>query len=422
LRRHGIYFNVPFEDNAPTKIICISHLFLLITIAALGQTDRAFDNIPFDQWLKGGHDAKIDWSLSVDPPVLTELQRLRISVVATVEGSTVAKWQDPGQMVFFLEVRDRQNRIYRTHLPLTLPGGADPAAGGDWREYVCMLAGDYDISAAVYDTATEEHSLRRAKLRVPELHHDPLPDAWSRLPTMENGGQACYDSQISLPLKTKNPVQIDLIVNTPVDPDTSIAARIRVISEIKVGNGSMTAIGLDLANRKVSTHSVVGGLDEMSILGPLSKDSQYMVDMHVLDLDKERLQFFLSEIRRRVELAVPGTKRVLIILSDRRSVAKGTELEPIQATPAAGTRVYYVRCNPIPTTWLPGFGRSRATIILIPGANAESMPPPPPVSNHVTDSLERMLGPLHPRLFDVTTAIEFRHALAAIMNEISQQK
>jgi hypothetical protein len=50
------------------------------------------------------------------------------------------------------------------------------------------------------------------------------------------------------------------------------------------------------------------------------------------------------------------------------------------------------------------------------------MPLPPPVSNYVTDSLERMLDPLHPRLFDVTTPIEFRHALAAIMNEISQQK
>jgi hypothetical protein len=31
-------------------------------------------------------------------------------------------------------------------------------------------------------------------------------------------------------------------------------------------------------------------------------------------------------------------------------------------------------------------------------------------------------NPLHPRLFDVTTPIEFRHVLAAIMNEISQQK
>src|SRR5579864_1547328 len=153
----------------------IGGLFLLITIAALGQSDPAFDNIPFDRWLKGGQGARINWSLSVNPPILTELQRLRTPVVATVDGGTVAKWQKSGQMVFFLEVRDHQNRSYRNHLPLTLPEGADPAAGGKWNDYVCVVPGDYEIAAAVYDSVTKEHSLRRAKFRVPQLHHDPLP-------------------------------------------------------------------------------------------------------------------------------------------------------------------------------------------------------------------------------------------------------
>ncbi len=413
----------------------ISYLYVLAmtATAALGQSSRpdpAFDSIPFDKWLKGGQSAKIDWSLTVDPPILTELQRLRTTVVATVDGSVVAKWRSSGQMVLFLEVRDHQGHSYRTHLPLTLPEGADPAAGGDWSDYVCVMPGDYEIAAAIYDTVTREHDLRRAKVRVPELHHDPLPGAWGRLPAMENGGQACYDSQLSLPLRTKNPVQIDLVVNTPVDPDTSIAPRIRVISEIKVRKGSMTAIGLDLANRKVSTQGVVGGMDERSVLGTSPNDNRYMVDVNTLGLDKESVQFFLSEIRKRVELTIPGTQRALIILSDRRSVAKGAELGPIQATPAPGTRIYYVRCNPVPTTWLPAFGRSRGTSVVIPSmvwvhpgvSDTVFMPPPPPVSNYVTDSLERMLDPLHPRLFDVRTPIEFRHALAAITREISQQK
>ena len=122
-------------------MIRTAHLFLLIAIAAMGQQDPAFDGIPFDKWLKGGQGAKLDWRLRVDPPVLTELQRLRISVAATVEGATVAKWQSSGQMVLFIEVRDHQNHSYRTHLPLNLPVGADPTAGrlerasqfGEWR-------------------------------------------------------------------------------------------------------------------------------------------------------------------------------------------------------------------------------------------------------------------------------------------------
>jgi hypothetical protein len=43
-------------------------------------------------------------------------------------------------------------------------------------------------------------------------------------------------------------------------------------------------------------------------------------------------------------------------------------------------------------------------------------PPPPPRP----DSLERTLDPLQPRLFDVTNPLEFRHALAEIISEISR--
>ncbi len=412
-------------------MVRIVHLFLLIAIGALGQPNPSFDDIQFERWLKGGQGMKVDWSLTVDPPVLTELQRLRTSVVATVAGDTVAKWQSSGPMVLFLEVRDHQNGSYRTHLPLTLPEGADPADGGKWKDYLCVVPGDYEIAAAIYDTATKEHSLRRMKLRVPELHHDPLPGAWSGLPTIENGRRACYDSQLSLPVKTKSPVRIDVIVNTPVDPDSTIPARVRVISEVRILNGSMTATGIDLKNRQVNTQRVVRGLDERSVLGPVSTDSRYMVDAHSLDVDKESAQFFLSEIRDRLELAVLGTEHVVIILSDRRSVAKGAELERIQATHAAGTRVYYVRCNPVPTSWLPDLWSGRGTTVQIPGAGripalwpdgSVTMPQPPPVSNHVTDSLEPMLDPLHPHLFDVTTPIEFRRALAEIMGEISQHR
>jgi hypothetical protein len=153
-------------------------LFLFVAIVALGQSaDAAFDNVPFDRWLKGERNAKIDWSLSVSPPILTELQRLLTSVAATVDGNTLKKRQYSSPMLLFLEARDHQKRRYRTHLVLTLPKGTDYAAGWKWTEDICVVPGDYEIAAAIYDTESKEHSLRRTKLRVPELHHDPLPGA-----------------------------------------------------------------------------------------------------------------------------------------------------------------------------------------------------------------------------------------------------
>ena len=62
-------------------------LVLLGEIAGVGQTDTAFDKVPFDSWLKGGSGARIQWSLSVATPVLTELQRLRTSVAAVLDES-----------------------------------------------------------------------------------------------------------------------------------------------------------------------------------------------------------------------------------------------------------------------------------------------------------------------------------------------
>jgi hypothetical protein len=129
--RDPLAYALKFGYDSLVEMLRIWYLLGLATLtttAALGQSarpDPVFDNIPFDRWLKGGNGSKIDWSLSVYPPVLTELQRLRISVVATVDGSTVANWRNSSEMVFFLEVQGHQSRSYRTHLPLTLPEG-DP--------------------------------------------------------------------------------------------------------------------------------------------------------------------------------------------------------------------------------------------------------------------------------------------------------
>ncbi len=407
-------------------MVRIVHLFLLIAVAALGQPDSAFDGVPFDKWLKGGHNAKIDWSLSVDPPALTEFQRLMTSVAAAVDAGTAAKWQYSGPMVLFLEVRDRQNRRYRTHLPLVLPKEANDSAGWKWSESLCLVPGDYEIAAAIYDTESKEHNLRRAKLHVPELHNDPLPGTWRGAPVAESAELAWHDP-LRLPLKTEKPVQIDLMINTPVDAETGIGARFMVTSEMAIPNGSITATALDLENRQVKAQNVVDRLGPNSFLGSLPKDSRYMVKAHALDVDTDGAQFFVSEIRKRVELAVPGTEHVVIILSDRKSSPNGENFEPSQATPAPGTRVFYVRCS-LPTNfWLQDY-RRRPTTINIPVISTNSdvpgvieIPPPPPPW-YRADSLERTLDPLHPRLFDVSTPLEFRHALAAIMREISQQK
>ena len=414
---------IPLAEMLRSTFLC-----LFAATAALAQIEPpepAFDRVQFEKWIEEGHNAHIRWSLRVSPPYLTELQRLQSAVFATVAGEEFVKRDKPGQMEFFLEIRDKDNRTYRSHRVLALRGttrGADLARLA-LREDVCTAPGDYEVAAAVYDRLSKEHSLRRMTLRA-ELPHDPLPGAWSKLPTVALGGRACYQLPFSFPLETEKPVRIDAIANKPASPDPGVYPRIKIISQMEIQEGSITVTALDLHSRKVKTLTATRNLDERRLWAGFPKDDRNMVSVHALENDKEAAQFFVSEIRKLLERPVPEAQHALIILSERRSFPKGEDLRPIQATLPPGTRVFYVRCNSRPNVFMPPPDPAppdAANLPMHPAIPSGPFPVPPGPSNR-DDSLERMLAPLHPRLFDVTTALEFRSALAAIMSDISQQK
>ena len=194
----------------------IPYLFLLITTAALGQTDAAFDNIPFDQWLKGGGQARIQWSMRVFPAHLSDYQRLETSIWVDVDPDEFVKRFKPGQVEVFLEIRDHDNRAYRVHQALTLPSTQEPADRGAVRcvQHAFITPGDYQVAAAVYDNLSKEHSLKRTRLRVSKVARDPLPDVWLRLPKVDfSTDMTRISSRLSLPLKTARAIRIEVVVN-----------------------------------------------------------------------------------------------------------------------------------------------------------------------------------------------------------------
>ena len=151
--------------------------------------------------------------------------------------------------------------------------------------------------------------------------------------------------------------------------------------------------------------------------------------MHALENHEQNAQFFVSEVRKRLENTelngdVPlgltaDPARVLIVLSGPMAFPKGQDLRPIEATPEPGSRVFYIRYYPPLPGPMGGFqaaGRGRGRAPMPP-----SMPSPARGAS-TEDSLGRTLKPLGPRTFEVTTPMEFRSALAAIISEISRMK
>lgn len=375
------------------------------------------------------------WTLRVFPATLTEHQRLETYIWAVIDADEFTKRGKRGQMVLFLEIRDRDHRAYRIHRTLGVGKRTNPAdlAAVRFIDHACVVPGEYDVAAAVYDTESKEHSLKRTKLRVPELAHNPLPEAWRDLPSVEFSSCGPANSaRLSLPLETENPVRIEVVLNQSVNRNKTAASvfvqmnpiieRLEVISEMQIRNGSMNVTLLDLDRRKVTFTGKVADKAIRRRIGPaLRENDPYKIDARSLEEHQQNAQFFISEIGKRLEITDNETAPVMIILSAPLEFPKDEDLRPIPAIPAVGGRVYYIRCNSrVFSAFLPP--------AQLPSPGAIPLPPqfpsgPPPSFEHVannSDSLAGTLKPLHPRLFDVTTPIEFRSALAAIMNDISK--
>jgi hypothetical protein len=431
------------------------YLALLCALAAFGQQglpDPVFDRIPFEEWLKGGGDAHIRWSMQVFPYRLGVQQRLRVGLSARIDGEEFVKRSGPGQMVVFVEIRDRDDRVFRTHRAMHFEELKNPEAlaAVSFDLYALILPGDYQLAIAVYDSGSKEHTLKRTKLHIPELPHDPLPESWRGLPEVEyvtgfEPPDSWYRpeivSRLYLPVQNERPVRVEVVVN---ESPTEVAAQrvgrtmrrnmenlipaLKVLSQMDIKNGSLNVTLLDLERRKVSfTQQQAGKLDWTRLKAALIDNDPNQIDVHALEKHEQNAQFFVSEIRNRLESAesngdVPlgltsEPARVLIVLSGPMAFPKGQDLRPIEATPEPGARVFYIRYNPPLAGAGPGPMGPRGR-----GPGPRMGPIPVGGSSSTEDSLAHTLKPLVPRLFDVTTSMEFRSALAAIMSEISQLK
>jgi hypothetical protein len=432
--------------------------------AAFGQQglqDPVFNRIPFEQWLKEKGDTHMRWSADVTPSRLSVYQRLSVVLSVRVDGAEFLKRNGPGQMVVFIEIRDRDDRVFRTHRALHFEEVKNPGdlATINFEQYAFIVPGDYQVAAAIYDTGSKEHALKRIKLHVPEVAHDPLPNSWRDLPeveyaTISDPPDGWYlpevSSRLSLPVPNQKPVRVEVVVNeSPTELATGRTGRtmkrnmgnlipaLKVLSQMDIKNGSINVTLLDLERRKASFHQEEAAkIDWARLRAALLDNDPNQIDVHALENHEQNAQFFVSEVRKRLESTesngdVPlgisaEPARALIVLSGPMAFPKGQDLRPIEAAPEPGSRVFYICYYPPRPGVFTGTPSQQSGL----GRNMNrglprTVPEPglgPGRGPSTEDSLGRTLKPLGPRTFDVMTPMEFRMALAAIMNEISRVK
>ncbi len=409
-----------------TRISYLAWFAASLLAVAVAQSGRG-DPVPFEEWLKGGHDAHIEWSLRANSPILGENQRMSVLLQVEVKAAEVEKRPGQYEFVLILQIRDQNQQTYRSHaLPIRIRGPVPPDGWATMYQRLYVVPGDYEVAAAVYDTLSKEHSLKRVRFHVASPGRDPLPEMWRDMPRL--GFQAsAAPAKLWIPLETAQPILVEVIAAQPVmgTQGGNIMARLEVLSQMSVRNGSMGIRVLDLAHRKV-LYSQEGDtpLDMHRVGAVLGNRDPRVVHADVLSKYQEGAQFLVEQVRSALERKETEEARVVIVLSAPWDFPKDPEVPVVQAELAPHSRVFYVRCD--------AAGYIRYTPPATETLNTRTSRPGPPASQpdmspnltrigpDNSDSLARTLKLLPSRIIDVATPTDFRRALADIVREISQ--
>ena len=406
-------------------------LFACAVLAQDGSRDRAFAAVPFDQWLAANDQPRIHWATHVQPVELSNFQRLRARVDIQVDGEEVAKRRGRGALVMLVQFNDSEGRVYQTHKALDLQDMKDAAGKMNfiYSQDAFVLPGDYRISLGIFDTENGEHSVAQRMLHVAPLKNDPLPAAWRDLPPVEllleapdEGLLPSLTGRLNLPLETRRPVRVELLVNASGQATKSnwgeLIPALSVLADMKMRNSALNVVLLDLARQRVVfEQDLARTLDWRKLEAGFKEADPKVIDVHSLEKRGRSAQFFVKQVGQRIADSGEAV-RVLIVLTGPMAFDSGENLHAIELGAKPAGKMFYIRYHSPPPKpeFRPTFEEPRYGRRSVPPA----FPRTTMVQAEPIDSLERTVKPLDPRVFDVYTPDQFRKALGALIEEISR--
>jgi len=391
-------------------------LWLLAGVPLSGEDDRPLDlhSIPISDWLNAGEHAEIRWKFDVSQPSLRVDQRLEVGYVARISAKELARTGNKHEMFLVNRVSTMDGEWLNEPniVRHTFEGKLANNVQIQFLMRVVVQPGDYVLWSVLYDRETGKHNLARRHIHVPEIHGDPLPNLYSRMPLVEfpeitdsnTTGGAFVNSRLYLPVHNKKPLQVELI--SMLSPPEQWTGRSRImrahndstlgalaaLSQMDLAEGSLSITGLDLIRRQVmfEQHGLQR-LDWMSLLDAMKKAQRLEISAQALQGAKNNGAFFRDILNQRLssEPGTPDSTRVIIVVTSSRLFESGSDLRPLQIEGDCNCRVYYLRF--------------RLNV------------------NDVFDQLDKLMKPLHPRIFNLITALDLRRAIAGIVDDLGKQ-
>jgi hypothetical protein len=405
-----------------------------------GSLDPAFQKIPFDQWLSARDQGPFRWTVTVPRPELSFHQRLVALVDVKLDGKDLESRRGDGQLVFFVQITDRDGKRYQNHrfIDLSKLDENIKSANLEYSERAFVLPGEFQAAVAILDTATGEHSARQVQFRVPAPSHDALASAWRDLPSVEFlGSQESPDGwylpnvhgRLQWADLVKSKAQINIILNVAVSvpvprshqtPSGDLSALLPTLKAItQPGSPALSEHVqlLDLARRKaVFDQSDVRELDWPRLKSSLSEANTASIDVRSLAQRHHDAQFFVSQVRGLLRASEKPC--VLVVLTAPVAFDSGEDLEPISLEGLTTCHVVYIRYRARQMSLAPFAPQMGAPRRARMGSSAPGVRPAP----ETVDQLEATLKPLSPKVFDVSTAEQVSSAIADMRKALLANK
>jgi hypothetical protein len=349
-----------------------------------------------------------------------------------LDGRDLESRRSNGELVFFVQVTDRDGSRYQNHGSIELSKLDEniKAANLEYSQAAFFLPGDFQLAVAILDTATGEHSTKQAQFRVAPPH-DFLQDAWRDLQPVEFIGSAESPDSWYLPdihgrlqwaASLHSPARINVILNVaPSEPVArsrransgdlaALLPTLKAISQTGSSSVSEHVELLDLARRRAVFHQDDGrDIDWPRLKASLGEANTASIDIHSLSERHHDAQFFVSQVRSLLRTSEKPC--VLVVLTTPVAFESGEDLEPISLEDLPVCHVVYIRYS-APAQSVAPFGQQMG------GRGRGSRMGGPMIRNrspqNVVDQLAATLKPLGPKIFDVQTPEQLSRALADI--------
>ena len=412
-----------------------------------GAPDPVFSSMPFERWLAEGEPTHFRWSVRVGGAELNSHQRLQTRVEIQVDGNELVSRRGDGELGVMIQFEDGAKRLYQTHGGIDLKEVKDDTGKSNiqYLQDAFVLPGDYRVSVVIFDAKTRDHWAEQKTLHVSPLRNDPLPDAWKDLPAVEllraleppdSWYMPYLSSRLRLPVATRHPVRIELLMNaSPSGPSrglntgtannrnlANLVPALKVFSQMEAAGGSLHVTLLDIPNRRVIfEQDAVRRLDWTRLRAALTQADPNKIDVRSLEHREQNAPYFLQQVRERLAPASSAAGaadepiRVLIVLAAPMTLDSGEKPRLPESEVKQQGPLYYVRYHLPPERMPLGFEAFSRMGRRYPAGMQQPAGPP-----EAFDSLQPLLKPLQPRLYDVYSPEQFRKALSSLLDEIAR--